>query len=283
MPNYNQFSFINNLLPFIQQYRDSILVIKYGGSVMHNSTLQKKVIDDISFLYLLGIKIVLVHGGGPFINDWFSKLNIVPRFVNGIRITDSSTIEIVEMVLSANVNKKLVSLFNTNHIPAIGLSGKDANLVVSSSLYDSIDNFVGKVDKVNSNILNVLLENNYIPIISSVSFGKNGQTYNINADTVASSIAQSLCAKKLVLLTDSLGIMLDINDKSTLLESLTINDIYKLKDDFIISNGMIPKVDCCIEALLSGIESTHIIDGKIEHAILYELLTTTRIGSMITL
>lgn len=279
----DRFSFSHDLLPFIKKYIGATFVIKYGGSVMKNDLFKLKVINDIIFLYSLGIKIILVHGGGPFINEWLSKLNILPKFKNGIRVTDSITMEIVEMVLVGKVNTSLLYLLNQNSIPAIGLSGKDCNLFVASSLFDSPDNLVGKINSINNKILKILLSNNCIPVIASVASGVDNEAYNVNADTVAGIIAQSLCADKLILLTDTPGVMLDFNDNSTLIKELNISDIQKFKKDGIISGGMIPKVDCCVNALYGDVKSTHIIDGSISHALLCELLTLDRIGSMIVL
>nr|YP_009396068.1 acetylglutamate kinase [Dasya naccarioides]ARW65254.1 acetylglutamate kinase [Dasya naccarioides] len=278
---FNRFSFSHDLLPFIKKYMGSTFVIKYGGSVMKNSLFKRRVINDIIFLYSLGIKIILVHGGGPFINDWLSKLNILPKFENGIRITDRTTMEIVEMVLIGKVNTSLLYLLNQNFIPAIGLSGKDSNLFIASSLFDSLDNLVGKIDSINNKILKILLSNNYIPVVASIASGVDNEAYNVNADTVAGIIAQSLHADKLILLTDTPGIMLDFHNDSTLIKKLNISDIQRFKNNGIISGGMIPKVDCCVNALYGHVKSTHIIDGSISHALLYELLTFDRIGSMI--
>lgn len=278
-------SFLNNkdILLFKKQYLNSIFVIKYGGAAMIDDSLKVKVIEDIVMLHSLGIKIILVHGGGPFINDWLIKLNIQPRFEKGVRITNHETMEVVEMVLSGQINKHLVNLLSKYNISAVGLSGKDANLIKASRLFSSFDNFVGKVDRVDNSLLKLLLTNNYIPVIASIGTNINNDTYNINADTVAAAIAISMKATKLILLTDTPGIMLDLNDQSTLLKNLTLTEIKKLKKDQIISGGMIPKVDCCIEALLGNINSTHIIDGRREHALIYELLTKKRSGSMIVL
>lgn len=280
--NIDRFSLFDDIFPFLKNYVGKLFVIKYGGSVMQNQFLQTQFINDISFLYFLGIKIVLVHGGGPSINNWLLKFNIEPKFESGIRVTDQSTMEIVEMVLSGKINKSLVSLLNQNNVLSIGLSGKDANLVKSSPLFSNSDNLVGRIDSINNDILSLLLNNNYLPVISSISYGLNNKTYNINADTFAGSIAQSLSADKLILLTDTLGIMEDINVSSSLIRSLSIDDVKKLKDRFIISGGMIPKVDCSVKALNGGVESVHIIDGRVQHSLLYELFTLEGIGSRIT-
>ena len=279
--DFDRFSLISDILPFIKSYTTKLFVIKYGGSAMQSSFLQSSVINDISFLHFLGIKIVLVHGGGPFINDWLSKFNIKSEFENGVRLTDARMMEVVEMVLSGKVNKNLVSLFGRNDILSIGLSGKDANLSFASPFFSNSSNLVGRVNSINSNILHLLLNNNYIPVISSISSGLDQNTYNINADTFAGSIAESLVADKLILLTDTLGIMRDINNSSSLIKDLKIDDISDLKQNSIISGGMIPKVDCCIKALKSGVKSTHIIDGRISHSLLLELFTLERIGSKI--
>nr|YP_009391313.1 acetylglutamate kinase [Dipterocladia arabiensis]ARW59457.1 acetylglutamate kinase [Dipterocladia arabiensis] len=281
--DFDRFAFVSDFLPILQHYIGRVFVIKYGGSVMKDEFLKSKVIEDLSFLHLLGIKIILVHGGGPFINQWLTKLNIKPVFNQGIRVTDESTMEIVEMVLAGKVNKNLVDLLNNKGILSIGLSGKDSNLIVASSLFNSSENLVGKIDHINHQILKILLNNNYIPVIASIGSGLDGKTYNINADTVAGSLAESLQADKLILLTDTPGVMYDINDSSTLIKTLNVDDVQKLQKDLVISGGMIPKVECCIKALKANVKSTHIIDGKVQHALLYELLTLDRIGSMITL
>nr|YP_010904145.1 acetylglutamate kinase [Caulacanthus ustulatus]WCH57396.1 acetylglutamate kinase [Caulacanthus ustulatus] len=282
----NSFKYIQSLiqlLPFIQKYSGKIIVIKYGGSAMQNEQLKQSVIEDIIFLYSIGIKLILVHGGGPVIDKWLLKCNIKPKFYNGIRITDYETMEIVEMVLVGKVNKELVNLINKNHDYAIGLSGKDGKLLSASSLFDVPHNLVGKIDSINDEFLNLLINSNYIPVIASVASGSDGVTYNINADTVAGAIAKALNAEKLVLLTDTPGIMHNLNDIKTLEKKLDTSQIYQLKQQKIISGGMIPKVDCCIDALQSNVKSAHIIDGRLNHSLLLEILTSERIGSMLTL
>ena len=275
------FQLLYDFLPIFSKYRDCVFVIKYGGAAMKNDRVKLQVIQDITFLHSIGIKIILVHGGGPSINDFLHKLKIKPKFNNGIRITDSETMEVVEMVLAGQVNKNLVSLVNRLGINAVGLSGKDANLIIASNLFKSKDNFVGKVEKINSNILTLLLQNNYLPIIASIATDTNGQSYNINADIAASAIAQNLCADKLLLLTDTSGILLDINDNKTRIAELCLDEVVKLKERNIISGGMIPKVDACYDAVFNNVLSAHIIDGRIEKALLFELFTENRIGSMI--
>lgn len=279
--NLNQF--LHHYLQFGQQLRNQVIVVKYGGAAMKNNDLKLKVIQDVLFLYNLGIKLVLVHGGGPMINDWLNYLNIKPSFEKGIRITDAQTMEIVEMVLVGKVNKDLVNLINMYSNVGIGLSGKDANLLLASSMFPDSENLVGKIDHVNTEILNLLLNSDYIPIIASVASSVDGTTYNVNADTVASSIAQSLNADKLILLTDTPGVLTDIQNTDTLQKLININTVKSLCQQNIIQGGMVPKVECCINALYNNVASTHIIDGRIEHALLYELLTEDRLGSQIVI
>nr|YP_009237833.1 acetylglutamate kinase [Gracilariopsis lemaneiformis]YP_009294763.1 acetylglutamate kinase [Gracilariopsis chorda]AJO68404.1 acetylglutamate kinase [Gracilariopsis lemaneiformis]AML79778.1 acetylglutamate kinase [Gracilariopsis lemaneiformis]AOM67023.1 acetylglutamate kinase [Gracilariopsis chorda] len=273
---------LSDALPFIQRFYGRTIVVKYGGAAMKNLQLKSKVIEDILFLSYIGIRIVIVHGGGPMINNWLKKIDIEPKFLDGIRITDKATMEVVEMVLVGKVNKDLVTLLNLSCPIAVGLSGKDANLITASSLFiNQIDNYTGKVEQVNVKIIDLLLDQGYIPVIASVAADLNGQAYNINADTVAGSIAEHLHAEKLVLLTDTPGIMKDINCPSTLIKYLNIQEAEKLKKDQVILGGMIPKVDCCIKALRNNVNAAHIINGSVEHALLLEILTSDGIGSML--
>nr|YP_010850504.1 acetylglutamate kinase [Lophurella caespitosa]WGH13150.1 acetylglutamate kinase [Lophurella caespitosa] len=276
-----RFYFSVDTLSLIRKYSGSIFVIKYGGSAMKNKSLQFNIIQDISLLYLLGIKIILVHGGGYLIDSWLRKLNIDPIFKEGLRVTDAKTMEVVEMVLSGHINKQLISLLNQNRIPSVGLSGKDANLVMAVPLSNNSNNFTGNVDYINSQILNTLLDSKFFPVISSVASDEKGDTYNINADTLASSIASSMQADKLILLTDTPGILYNINDKSSLIKNISLNKIDGLKSAGIITNGMIPKIDCCIDALKNNVPAVHIIDGRVRYSLLYEILTNDRFGSML--
>lgn len=279
--NVDNFCFSSETLSLINKYVGSTIVIKYGGSVMKDPVMQFNIIQDISFLSSLGIKVVLVHGGGHLINHWLKRLNIKPKFENGLRITDIETMSVVEMVLSGQVNKHLVSLLNSNYTSAIGLSGKDANLVEAVPMFDSPNNWTGKVVAINSKVINTLLSNNLMPVISSIGTDLSGNTYNINADTLASSIAAALRAENLVLLTDIPGVMKDINDNSSLIQSLNLQQIENLKFRNIIKDGMIPKIDSCIDALKNGVKAVHIIDGRLRHALLNELLTNKRVGSLL--
>ena len=279
--NFNWF--LENCLPFIHKLRNKIIVIKYGGAAMQSNDLKMQVVKDILFLSSLGIKLILVHGGGPVINNWLKRLSIQPKFENGIRVTDFQTMEIVEMVLAGKINKELVNLINVNDNIGVGLSGKDANLLSASNMFNNSNNLVGKIDSVNTDLLNLLLDNGYIPVIASVASSIDLITYNINADTAAGTIAQALNADKLVLLTDTPGILLDIEDNNSLQKELNINDIHNLCERNIIAGGMIPKVECCITSLRNQVNAAHIIDGRVEHALLFELLTSERIGSKIIL
>ena len=279
--NLENFSFSSETLSLVNKYVGSTIVIKYGGSVMKDLDLQLKIVQDIAILSSLGIKVILVHGGGHLINQWLAKLNIKPKFENGLRVTDIETMSVVEMVLSGQVNKHLVSLFNNNYVSAVGLSGKDANLVTAAPLYDNPNNFTGKVVSVNLQVINTLLSNKLLPVIASIAGDLSGNTYNINADTLAASIASAIKAEKLVLLTDIPGVMRDINDPSSLIQSIDLKQIEKLKAINVIKDGMIPKIDSCVTALKSGVKAVHIIDGRLSHAILYEILTCKTVGSML--
>jgi len=283
MINTNFVEFLDQFSDFIDQLYGKVVVVKYGGAAMKDYQLKIKVVQNILLLHRLGIKVVLVHGGGPMINDWLSKLDIEPKFKDGIRVTDAETMEVVEMVLVGKVNKDLVNLFNVEKGIAVGISGKDSNLIISSKLFQNSESLVGKVDKVDVSLLNLLLDSGYIPIIASVASDNDNLTYNINADTVAGHIAQALHAYKLILLTDTPGIMLDIDNLNTLQKTLNINQIEELFNKQIIYGGMIPKVHCCIQALKNNVLSAHIIDGRINNSLLIELLTYDRIGSKITL
>nr|YP_010851296.1 acetylglutamate kinase [Aphanocladia delicatula]WGH14139.1 acetylglutamate kinase [Aphanocladia delicatula] len=279
----DRFYFSVDTLSLIRQYSGSTFVIKYGGSAMKSKSLQLNIIQDISLLYLLGIKIVLVHGGGYLIDYWLRKLSIEPIFEDGLRVTDIKTMEVVEMVLSGNVNKRLVSLLNQNQIPSVGLSGKDANLITAVPLFNNSNNFTGNVNNVNSRILSTLLDNKFFPVISSVASDMEGNTYNVNADTLASAVAVSLQADKLILLTDIPGVLSNIHDKSSVIKNINLDKINTLKSSGAIDGGMIPKIDCCIDALNNNIPSVHILDGRVRYSLLYEILTKDRLGSMLVL
>lgn len=272
---------LSEALPYIQQFTGRTIVVKYGGAAMKDASLKDKVIRDIVFLSCIGIRPVIVHGGGPEINSWLGKLGIEPQFKNGLRVTDAATMDVVEMVLVGRVNKELVSLINKAGGSAVGLCGKDGNLFQARPEGQEGIGFVGEVSKVNTKILESLVNSNYIPIVSSVAADETGQAYNINADTVAGEIAAALGAEKLILLTDTAGILRDAKDPSTLITKLDIQEARRLIETGVVSGGMIPKVKCCVRSLAQGVRAAHIIDGRIPHSLLLEIFTDTGIGSMI--
>jgi acetylglutamate kinase len=282
--NYSdKIQLLSALLPSIQKIRDRTIVIKYGGAAMTHEYLTDAVVQDIILLCSLGAKIILVHGGGPEINKWLEKFRIEPKFNNGIRITDPQTMEIVEMVLSGKVNKQLVSLINKNNGSAIGLSGKDGNFIIAEPLEQNSNSLVGRVKSIDINLISLLSCHNYIPIISPIASDCLGQSYNINADTVAGEIAGALKASRFVLLTNTAGILADIKDPATLFSSITTDRISHLVNNGTISGGMLPKINCCIDALHKGVNSTHIIDGRVPHCLLLDILTSQSVGTTITL
>jgi acetylglutamate kinase len=272
---------LSEALPYIQQFSGRTIVVKYGGAAMKDSTLKDKVIRDIVFLSCVGLRPVVVHGGGPEINSWLGKLNIEPQFKNGLRVTDAATMEVVEMVLGGRVNKEIVAMINQAGGCAVGLCGKDGNLITARPQGQDDIGFVGEVCNVNIKLIDTLVKNGYIPVVSSVAADEAGQSYNINADTVAGEIAAALGAEKLILLTDTAGILRDYKDASTLIHKLDIQEARRLIDTNIVAGGMIPKVNCCVRSLAQGVKAAHIIDGRIPHALLLEIFTDTGIGSMI--
>ncbi len=272
---------LSEALPYIQQFHGRTMVIKYGGAAMKDSSLKAKVIRDIVFMASVGIRPVVVHGGGPEINTWLSKLNIDPQFKDGLRVTDSKTMDVVEMVLVGRVNKELVSLINQAGGRAVGLCGKDGDLITAKPrpTEDGVG-FVGDVAKIQPELVSSLVGANYIPVISSVAGDVTGQAYNINADTVAGEIAAALSAEKLILLTDTPGIMRDFKDPSSLISQLDIHQARQLIADGIVAGGMIPKVTCCVRSLAQGVRAAHILDGRMPHALLLETFSDMGIGTM---
>ena len=272
---------LSEALPYIQQFSWRIVVVKYGGAAMKDSALKDRVVRDVVFLACVGLRPVIVHGGGPEINSWLDKLGIEPQFNNGLRVTDAPTMDVVEMVLVGRVNKEIVSLINQAGGSAVGLCGKDGNLIKARPEGREGIGFVGEVSTMDVRILESLLKDGYIPVVSSVAADENGQAYNINADTVAGEIAAALGAEKLILLTDTAGILEDYKDPSTLLYKLDIQQARELIANGVVSGGMIPKVNCCVRSLAQGVKAAHIIDGRIPHALLLEIFTDSGIGSMI--
>ncbi|MDJ0678817.1 MAG: acetylglutamate kinase [Xenococcaceae cyanobacterium MO_167.B52] len=272
---------LSEALPYIQKFTNRTVVIKYGGAAMKDGRLKAGVIRDIVFLSCVGVRPVVVHGGGPEINIWLDKLGIEPQFKDGLRVTNADTMDVVEMVLVGRVNKELVSLINQAGSAAVGLCGKDANLIQARPVGKEGVGFVGEVTNIDTRIIESLVTSGYVPVISSVAADETGQAYNINADTVAGEIAAALQAEKLILLTDTPGILEDYHNPSTLLTQLDIQKARELIDRGIVSGGMIPKVNCCVRSLAQGVKAAHILDGRIPHALLLEIFSDEGIGSMI--
>ena len=267
-------------LPYIKHYNGEIVVVKYGGNAMIDETLKQQVMEDVALLWLIGVKVVLIHGGGPEISDMMNKLGKKPEFVNGLRVTDKETVDIVQMVLAGKVNKSLVTLLQMKGGHAVGLSGMDGGMI-EAEFKDERLGYVGKITKVRPQPITDLLEKNYIPVISTVASDHQGNVYNINGDTAAAYIAGALGAERLIMMTDVAGILRDKDDPSTLITGVTVEEAKKLYEEGIISGGMIPTVDCCIEAINAGVKDVTIMDGRVPHAILMELLTDEGAGTMI--
>lgn len=272
---------LSEALPYIQEFAGRTVVVKYGGAAMKDSSLKEKVIRDIVFLSCVGLRPVVVHGGGPEINTWLEKLGIEPQFRNGLRVTDAATMDVVEMVLVGRVNKELVALVNQAGGKAVGLCGKDANLIKARPQGAEDIGFVGEVQNTDIKILESLVNNGYIPIVSSVAADDSGQAYNINADTVAGELAAALGAEKLILMTDTSGVLRDYKDISTLIPQLDIQEARQLIDEGVVGGGMIPKVNCCVRSLAQGVKAAHIIDGRLPHSLLLEIFTDAGIGTML--
>ena len=266
-------------LPYIQKYNDKIIVVKYGGNAMINDDLKEAVMGDIVLLSLIGIKVVLVHGGGPEITEMLTKIGKKSEFVDGLRVTDQESVDIVQMVLAGKVNKNLVNLLQNKGGKAIGLCGMDGHMIEAKVL-DKRLGFVGEVTDINVEPILDVLEKGYIPVVATVGCDKEGNSYNINADTVAARLAGELKAECLISMTDIVGLLRDKDDPSTLIPKVYVSDAPKLMRDGVISGGMIPKVNCCIEAIRRGVHKVFIIDGRIPHSILIEVLTDEGVGTM---
>lgn len=272
---------LTQALPYIKRYTGKIIVVKYGGNAMINERLKQQCMEDLVLLWLIGVKIVLVHGGGPEINDVMNKVGKKCEFIDGLRVTDKETIDIVQMVLSGKVNKSLVSLLEMKGGKAMGISGADGRLI-EAKIKDEKLGFVGEITAINIDPVNDLLEKGYIPVVSTVGCDRSGNSYNINGDTAAAHIAGALNAERLIMMTDIAGILRDKDDPSTLISEISIEEAGKLYENGIVSGGMIPKVDCCIEAIHRGVKNVIIMDGRIPHSILMELLTDQGAGTMVT-
>lgn len=278
--NLQRAEVITQALPYIQKYHNKIIVIKYGGNAMVSEELKLQVMEDIVLLSLIGVKPVLVHGGGPEISEMLKKVGKESKFVDGLRVTDKETAEIVQMVLAGKINKQLVNLLGEHGGSAIGISGIDAHLI-EAEVKDERLGFVGEITKVNVKPILDLLENDYIPVVSTVGCDNDGNAYNINADTAASFIAGAMGAERLITMTDIPGILRDTSDPDSIIKCVDINEAKELFETSIISGGMIPKVQCCIDAIEMGVKKVTILDGRVPHAILLEMLTNEGAGTMV--
>ena len=272
---------LTQALPNIRHYTGKIVVVKYGGNAMINEQLKQQVMEDLVLLRLIGVKVVLVHGGGPEITDLMDRLGKKPEFVDGLRVTDRETVDIVQMVLAGKVNKTLVNLLEMKGGRAIGLSGMD-DYLIEAKIKDPRLGFVGEITSVNIESVADLLEKGYIPVISTLGCDRQGNTYNINGDTAAAHIAGALGAERLIMMTDVAGILRDRNDPSTLIPEIPASETATLFESGIIAGGMIPKVQCCVDAIERGVKNVVIMDGRVPHAILMELLTDEGAGTMVT-
>ena len=271
---------LTQALPYIGKYRGKVVAVKYGGNAMVSDTLKKQVMEDIALLHMCGVKIVLIHGGGPEINAGLKKIGKVSEFINGLRVTDKETIEIVQMVLAGKVNKSLVSLLERQGVRAVGLSGLDAGLI-RADFKDPELGYVGRITSVDVRVINDLMNLGYVPVISTVAGDAEGNVFNINADTAASWIAGAVGAERLFMMTDIDGILRDKDDPTSVIPCIDINDAVELFNTGVISGGMIPKVECCIDAILRGVERVIVMDGRVPHSILLEVLTNEGAGTMV--
>ena len=281
MNDSQRVSILSEALPYIQQFSGKKIVIKYGGSIMEEDQLKNALFVDIALLSSVGVRPIIIHGGGPEINNWLERLNISPKFESGLRVTDFQTMEIVEMVLMGKVNKQIVRGINKTGSSAIGISGLDGNLIQTRQLGDGSHGLVGDITKINSDVLIPIIEKGYIPVISSIGATIDGISHNINADFVAGEIAAAINAEKLILLTDTPGILKEAENNNSLLQQINLKQARDLINQNIVSNGMKPKTECCIRALAQGVRAAHIIDGRVEHALLLEIFTKSGIGTMI--
>ena len=278
LTNMERAEVLTAALPYSRQYTGKVVVVKYGGNAMINEQLKQQVMEDIVLLWLIGVRVVLVHGGGPEINELMDRLGKKPEFVNGLRVTDKETMDIVQMVLAGKVNKTLVNLLEMKGGKAVGLSGMDGRLL-QCTVKDERLGYVGEIQKIHINPVTDLLDRGYIPVVSTVGCDKSGNAYNINGDTAAAYIAGALKAENLIMMTDIAGVLRDKNDPSTLIPEICLDDLPSLYEKGVISGGMIPKVECCATALSRGVRNVVIMDGRVPHSILMELLTDEGAGT----
>ena len=278
--NQERAEVLTQALPYIKRYVGRTVVVKYGGNAMVNEELKQQVMEDITFLWLIGVKVVLVHGGGPEISDLMKKLGKQPEFIDGLRITDKETVDIVQMALAGKVNKTLVNLLESKGGKAVGISGMDGRLIECRQKDPQLG-YVGEITKMHINPVTDLLEKGYIPVVSTLGCDRGGNVYNINGDTAAAYIAGALGAERFVLMTDIAGLMRDKDDPATLIPEVSLEEIDALLKQGVISGGMIPKVSCCVEAIREGVKKVVIMDGRVPHAILMELLTNEGAGTLV--
>lgn len=279
--NLDRAEILTQALPYIQKYHDKIIVVKYGGNAMVSEELKQQVMEDIVLLHLIGVKVVLVHGGGPEITDTLNKIGKESQFVDGLRVTDKETADVVQMVLAGKINKSLVNLIQIKGGKAIGISGLDGHMI-EAEVKDERLGFVGRITNVDVTPVLDVLEKGYIPVVSTIGCDNEGNVYNINADTAASFIAGAMNATRLISMTDIAGVLKDKDDPNSIIKCINIEDAQKLFQSGVISGGMIPKVECCIDAIRKGVEKVIIMDGRIPHSILIELLTDEGAGTMVT-
>ncbi len=282
MDNNKRAEILIQAMPYIQKWSGKTIVVKYGGNAMKSEELKEAVMSDIVLMQLVGINVVLVHGGGPEISQMLDKTGKKSEFINGLRVTDKETIDIVQQVLAGKVNKSLVQHLSVSGGRAIGLCGLDGKMLMAKKLETEDDlGYVGEIDRVNPMVIMDSLKNGYIPVISTIAGGYDGEVYNINADLAAARIASKLGAVKLILMTDIRGLLRDIDDESTLISVVNASEVPALKKEGIISGGMIPKIDCCVDAVRSNVGRAHILDGRLKHSLLLELFSDEGIGTMI--
>jgi len=278
--NHHRAEILVEALPYIRKYNGKVIVIKYGGNAMINEELKMQVMEDVVLLHLIGVKVVLVHGGGPEISEMLKKIGKEAVFVDGLRVTDAETVDVVQMVLAGKINKTLVKLLESRGGKAMGISGIDGHMI-QCKVKDERLGFVGEITDIHVQPILDLLEKDYIPVVSTVGCDMNGHTYNVNADTAAASIAGAMKASRLITMTDIPGVMMDPKDPESLIPCIDLEDAKNLFESGVISGGMIPKVQCCIDAIKDGVHKVTILDGRVPHAILMELLTDEGAGTMV--
>lgn len=280
LTNLDRAQVLAQALPYIQKYNGKIVVVKYGGNAMINETLKQQVMEDMVLLHLVGVQVVLVHGGGPEITDTMARLGKEAQFVDGLRVTDKETVDIVQMVLAGKINKTLVNLLERNGGKAMGISGMDGRLICAK-MKDARLGYVGSITAIHPQPIHDLLEKGYIPVVSTLGCDELGNTYNINGDTAAACIAGALGAERLIMMTDIAGVLRDRDDPASLIRDICVSEAESLRSEGVISGGMIPKVDCCIDAIRRGVQSVVILDGTVPHALLMELLTNEGAGTLV--